>query len=68
MLFLHPHPTDPRSTVCCMLGTDDTGLERATRLLPLRTGIAVPDFIVVSQAANWIGAGGVVAAGYVQVE
>ncbi|KAH8102881.1 hypothetical protein BXZ70DRAFT_1006072 [Cristinia sonorae] len=65
-LFLHPHP-DPEnssSLVLFMHAETDTALETALRLFPIRTGIAVPDWIVVvGEAADTLGAGGVQGAG-----
>ena len=43
--------------------TDDSGLERAAKLFPIRTGVAVPDWIVVGPTADKVGAAGVVSAG-----
>lgn len=46
-----------------IIATDAFGLERAMRLFPFRTGVTVPDWIVVGDAADAIGAAGVVGAG-----
>jgi hypothetical protein len=40
------------------------GLELAARLLPLRTGVPVPDWAVVSPRTRWQAAGGLVGAGF----
>ena len=45
-------------------GYDDTGLRRASRLIPLLTGAAQPDFVIVNDACAWKGAAGVHAMGY----
>lgn len=47
--------------------TDTAGLERAFRLFPIRTGIAVPDWVVIGSHADRIGAAGILGAGYVLV-
>jgi hypothetical protein len=46
-----------------ILATDSSGLERATRLFPIRTGITVPDWLVIGTYANNVGAAGVIGAG-----
>jgi len=43
---------------------DAAGLERAGRLFPYRTGVAAPDWVVLSERTDVIGAAGVDAAGY----
>lgn len=48
-----------------ILSTDSYGLERAARLFPIRTGITVPDWLVVGESADSIGAAGVIGAGLV---
>jgi hypothetical protein len=48
-------------------GTDYSGLERATRLFPIRTGVLLPDWMVIESSADRVGAAGVLAAGYVLV-
>jgi len=63
IMFLHPHPTNPLGKVLCLLSTDEAGLERAARLFPIRTGIAVPDWIVLGKNADNAGAAGVIGAG-----
>lgn len=42
---------------------DVSGLERAGRLFPFRTGVAAPDWVVLSERTDLIGAAGVDAAG-----
>lgn len=42
-----------------------SSLERALRLFPYRTGVAVPDWLVAGEKMDSIGAGGIEAAGYV---
>ncbi|KAI0637266.1 hypothetical protein C8Q77DRAFT_1051392 [Trametes polyzona] len=62
-LFLHPHPTRAASSVLFVYGSDHAGLERALRLFPIRTGVTVPDWIVVGPQADERGSGGVSGAG-----
>lgn len=45
------------------LYNDISGLERAARLFPFRTGVAAPDWVVLDERADSFGAAGVVAAG-----
>ncbi|KAG7092176.1 hypothetical protein E1B28_008545 [Marasmius oreades] len=63
LVFLHPHPTNKDGKMLLMQSTDDSGLERAARLFPIRTGVAVPDWVIVGPEADKIGAAGVVSAG-----
>ncbi|KDQ60583.1 hypothetical protein JAAARDRAFT_76873 [Jaapia argillacea MUCL 33604] len=42
---------------------DSVGLERAARAFPIRTGITVPDWILLGKDADRLGAGGVLGAG-----
>ncbi|KAM5531823.1 hypothetical protein V8D89_014522 [Ganoderma adspersum] len=63
VLFLHPHPTNAEALTLFVYGTDESGLERALRLFPIRTGITVPDWIVVGSQADVRGTGGVQSAG-----
>ncbi|KAK7693141.1 hypothetical protein QCA50_002707 [Cerrena zonata] len=62
-LFLHPHPINPAGLALVLFADDERSLERALRLFPIRTGITVPDWLVVSDEADKIGTGGVVSAG-----
>ncbi|KAI0807549.1 hypothetical protein C8Q74DRAFT_1363040 [Fomes fomentarius] len=62
-LFLHPHPLHASSLVLFLYGADAGGLERGLRLFPIRTGVTVPDWIVVGPEADERGSGGVKAAG-----
>lgn len=48
-----------------MLFTDEPSLERAARLFPIRTGVAAPDWLIVSSRADLYGTAGVEGAGYV---
>ena len=49
--------------VLFLQSSDPGGLERALRLFPIRTGVLVPDWLVVDERANRIGAAGVDGAG-----
>ncbi|CAL1703964.1 unnamed protein product [Somion occarium] len=62
-LFLHPHSTNPAGLVLISFTSNDSALERAMRLFPMRTGITLPDWIMVSDLTDSIGSGGVQAAG-----
>jgi len=62
-LFLHPHPTTETGLALFIYAVDDGGLEQALRLFPFRTGITLPDFLVVGSPAYSLGAGAVEAAG-----
>lgn len=63
LLFTHPHPTNAKGLTLFLAGTDEEGLERAWRLFPYRTGVPVPDWIVIGRDADWQSAGGVLGAG-----
>ena len=61
-LFLHPHPASSSAAVLICYADTQPALERALRLFPIRTGITVPDWIVVDDTADKFGAAGVQAA------
>ncbi|KAJ7702393.1 hypothetical protein B0H17DRAFT_923464 [Mycena rosella] len=63
ILFLHPHPQNINGQILFLLSTDASGLERAGRLFPIRTGVTVPDWLITSSRAEQTGAGGVIGAG-----
>lgn len=63
-IFLHPHPTSRTSLMAVIYHTNADGLERALRLFPIRTGVAVPDWVIVGPGADSMGTGGVIGAGY----
>lgn len=44
-------------------GSDEAGLRTASRLLPLRTGVGQPDFVLVGRDSRWSGVGGAKALG-----
>jgi len=62
-MFLHPHPTLIDSLMLFILYNDDPALERAVRLFPFRTGVAVPDWVVVGPMMDTLGAAGIEGAG-----
>jgi len=62
ILFLHQHPEYRRANVLFMLG-DDSGIERAARLFPIRTGITAPDWLVIGASTDLVGAAGLIGAG-----
>lgn len=62
-MFLHPHPTLINSLMLFVLYNDDPALERAVRLFPFRTGVAVPDWVVVGPMMDTLGAAGIEGAG-----
>ncbi|EJT98485.1 hypothetical protein DACRYDRAFT_110928 [Dacryopinax primogenitus] len=67
VLFLLPHPRPhPTSSSLALVltGTDPSGLERALRAFPLRTGVPVTQWMVLGDEGDWQGLGGVRAAGW----
>lgn len=58
-LFLHPHPGDGDSLMLFMYAYNDDALERALRILPIRTGVPAPDWLVLGLAADVVGAAAV---------
>lgn len=67
LLYAIPRPRgdqDFRCRALVLTGTDESGIERAGRLLPIRTGTPVPEWIVVGAKADRFGGGGVLAAGW----
>lgn len=62
-LFLHPHPTHEDSLMLMIYSTDENALERAIKLFPIRTGVNIPDWIVVGSNSDDLGAGDVRGAG-----
>ncbi|KAF8876046.1 hypothetical protein CPB84DRAFT_1838726 [Gymnopilus junonius] len=64
LLFLHPHLRNQSdSFMMFILYNDKSSLERAVRLFPFRTGIAVPEWLVTGDKMDVFGAGGIQAAG-----
>ncbi|KAN0064403.1 hypothetical protein ACQY0O_002601 [Thecaphora frezii] len=65
LLMLAPHPSQPHDAMTMILhGTDEAGIERAARALPVRTGTMIPEWIVLDAGAEWAGEGGIQAAGW----
>lgn len=63
-IFLHPHPTRSDDNVVFMLADDPMTLERVVKLFPVRTGVTVPDWLVISGSSiDQRGAAGVKGAG-----
>ncbi len=63
LIFLHSHPSNSNGNMLMMQSTDSAGLERVARLFPIRTGIPVPDWLIVGPLADSRGTGGVLSAG-----
>ncbi|KAF9234792.1 hypothetical protein BU15DRAFT_65421 [Melanogaster broomeanus] len=63
ILFLQPHPYSQKAVSLFLQSTDTSGLERAIRLFPIRTGVLSPDWVVVDGRADKIGAAAVEGAG-----
>ncbi|KAE8271397.1 hypothetical protein A4X09_0g942 [Tilletia walkeri] len=64
---LAPHPlaSAKRSLALSIWGNDLCGIETAARLLPVRTGAQIPEWVVVDgKRSAWQGAGGILAAGW----
>ncbi|KAJ8507170.1 hypothetical protein ONZ45_g10429 [Pleurotus djamor] len=66
VLCLHPHPRQPSALVLMVIG-EGTGLERAFRQIPLRTGVPTPDWLVMSNSSDTIAEGGILGAGFVSI-
>lgn len=63
VLFTHPHPAGGQGSMLFIIHNDKDGLERASRLFPIRTGVAVPDWMIVGNKMDNFGAGGIKGAG-----
>lgn len=61
LIYLHPLPDERLALI--IWGTDEVGLRTAARLLPLRTGVGQPNFIVGGREMRWSGVAGVKAIG-----
>lgn len=48
-----------------IMNGDQPALERTARLFPIRTGISVPDWLLITANADQMGTGGIVATGQV---
>ncbi|KAH9079250.1 hypothetical protein EDB83DRAFT_2513796 [Lactarius deliciosus] len=67
IMFTHPHESSPSSTMLFIIAHDRSGLERAARLFPTRTGLALADWMVIGKRADEVGASGIQKAGYEEV-
>lgn len=63
IMFTHPHESSPSSTMLFIIANDQSGLERAVRLFPIRTGLALADWMVIGKRADKRGAAGIEKAG-----
>ncbi|KAH9004981.1 hypothetical protein EDB86DRAFT_3037142 [Lactarius hatsudake] len=63
IMFTHPHESSPSSTMLFVIAHDRSGLERAARLFPTRTGLALADWMVIGKRADEVGASGIQKAG-----
>lgn len=46
-----------------LVGADEDGLRKVARLMPLRTGVGQPNFVILGEEAGWKGVEGVLAMG-----
>ncbi len=65
IVFLHPHPTSSDALLMFIVAENATVLERAARLFPIRTGIAIPSWVFLAPPMDRIGAAGISGAGSV---
>ena len=63
-VFTHPHKSFPTAMILFIIAHDESGLERAARLFPIRTGLALADWLVIGRRADKQGASGIEKAGY----
>lgn len=63
-IFLHPHISHRSRLTLVLYYNNEHSMERVLRLLPLRTGITVPDWLLIGPEADFAAAGGVRGAGY----
>ncbi|WVQ99381.1 hypothetical protein IAU59_006514 [Kwoniella sp. CBS 9459] len=64
LISLYPHPTLNSGLAVLIAGNDELGLELASRLFPIRTGVPIPDWAIVSPRSRWQAAGGLIGAGF----
>lgn len=64
LLTLAPHLTHAEGLTLVVHGIGAQGISRAARLLPTRTATMIPEWIVTDKTAEWMGEGGVQAAGW----
>ncbi|PCH38714.1 hypothetical protein WOLCODRAFT_97559 [Wolfiporia cocos MD-104 SS10] len=62
-LFLHPHPSVDSALVMIVFAGRDSGLEKGLRLCPIRTGVTVPDWLLIGTSTDAVGAAGIDGAG-----
>jgi len=62
-ILTHPHPTNVEGIVVFMLAEDPNSLERVLRLFPVRTGVPVPAWLVLTKESDQLAAAGIVGAG-----
>ena len=62
-MFIHPHPICHESMVLFMIGNSPSAYERLFHFFPIRTGISVPDWVMIGCDADRIGAAGLIGAG-----
>jgi len=62
-LFLQPHPTYSDALVLAIHSEDEADFEKALRLFPIRTGVTVPDWVLVGKDSDVVGAAGIQGAG-----
>jgi hypothetical protein len=60
-IFLQPLSGD--RLLLSIWGVDEEGLRLAARLVPLRTGVGAPEFVVVGREMGWMGVAGTKAMG-----
>ena len=61
---IYLHPLEKSRLLLIICGTDNTGLEKAAKLFPYRTGVCQPDWVVVGPKMGIYGMQGVEAMGY----
>ena len=61
---IHLAPLPNEGLEVKLWGFDEIGLQYATRLIPMMTGVGQPDFIVTRKSCAWKGTAGVAAMGF----
>jgi len=65
IIFNHPHPSNSNRMVIFMCANDIDGLERLFRLLlPIRTGVPLPEFLIINKEADTTGINGLLGGGF----
>ncbi|KAI0798096.1 hypothetical protein C8Q75DRAFT_34633 [Abortiporus biennis] len=65
-IFLHPHPLRPTGlSLIIYPGSHDldANLERGRKLFPIRTGVPIPDWVILDETVDSISLGGIRGAG-----